>query len=93
MKNCALHCLDQSHHSPERSLITVNDLPADADCKERIEVDGRNLMHRNVLRRKGSVAVRPRDSLSVGLGEPDPPFVVAAAAAADRRSVSLVVVE
>ena len=42
---------------------------------------------------EGSMAVRPRRSLSVGLGEPDPLFVVAAAAATERRSVSLVVVE
>ena len=73
--------------TPERSLIIVNDLPADADCEECIEVDGGNLMRRNVLRRKGSVAVRPRCSLSVGLGEPDPLFVVATAAATDRRCV------
>ena len=71
----------------------MNDLPADAGCEERIEVAGGNLMCRNVLRRKGSVAVRPQRSLSVGLGELDPPFVVAAAAATDRCSVSLVVVE
>ena len=71
----------------------MNNLPADADCEERIEVNGGNLMRRNVLRWKGSVAVRPRRSLSVGLGEPDSPFVVAAAAATGRHSASLVVVE
>ena len=92
MKNGALHRLHQSHHSPERSLIIMNNLPADADCEERIEVNSGNLMRRNVLRRKGSV-VQPRRSLSVGLGGPDPPFVVVAAAATDRRSVSMVVVE
>ena len=42
--------------TPERSLIIMNDLPADADCEERIEVDGGNLMRRNVWQRKGSVA-------------------------------------
>ena len=62
--------------APTKRLLNVmNDFPT--DCDDRVDADGGDLAHRNILWRKGGrVAVRPQRSFAVGLGKLEP-FVTA----------------